>query len=131
MTLSECSILVVDDEPVLRLTFSLVLRQTGATVHVAEDGVEALEVLEREHVDVVLSDKQMPRMDGLTFIRTLRARGNYVPLIFFVNGVASESATEMALLRVTETITKPVQPAELVTILSRAAAAIPSRTRDT
>ena len=129
MTLPEACILVVDDEPVLRLTFSIVLKQTGATVHVAEHGLDALHVLEREVVDVILSDKQMPEMDGLTMIQTLRERGNTTPVVFFVNGVLSESPAEMQRLGVAETVTKPLHPAELVKILSRVVESIPARTR--
>jgi CheY-like chemotaxis protein len=128
MTLAEASILVVDDEPVLRLTFSLVLKQTGAIVHVAEHGLDALMVLERERIDVILSDKQMPQMDGLTMIQTMRARGNYAPVIFFVNGVAGENPAEMERLGVAEMVTKPLHPADLVKILARVVGPIPSRT---
>ncbi|SEC51353.1 two-component system, chemotaxis family, response regulator CheY/two-component system, NarL family, capsular synthesis sensor histidine kinase RcsC [Terriglobus roseus] len=129
MTLSDSTILVVDDEPVLRLTFSLVLQQTGATVHVAEHGLDALLVLERERIDVILSDKQMPHMDGLTLIQTLRERGITAPVVFFVNGVASENPAEMERLGVTEMITKPLHPAELVKVLTRVVANIPSDTQ--
>ena len=129
MTLAESSILVVDDEPVLRLTFSIVLKQTGATVHVAEHGLDALHVLEREHVDVILSDKQMPEMDGLTMIQTLRQCGNTVPVVFFVNGVSSESPAEMERLGVAQTVTKPLHPAELVKIMTRVVAPLRVRTQ--
>jgi CheY-like chemotaxis protein len=126
MTLAEASILVVDDEPVLRLTFSILLRQTGATVHVAGNGVEALEVLAREHADVILSDKQMPEMDGLTFLYKLRERGITTPAVFFVNGVVSESPTEMEQLGVAETVTKPMHPAELLKILASVLEPLPA-----
>ena len=129
MTLAESSILVVDDEPVLRLTFSIVLKQTGATVHVAEHGRDALHVLEREHVDVILSDKQMPEMDGLTMIQTLRQCGNTVPVVFFVNGVSSESPAEMERLGVAQTVMKPLHPAELVKIMTRVVAPLRARTQ--
>jgi CheY-like chemotaxis protein len=128
MTLSESTILVVDDEPILRLTFSLVLERTGATVHVAEHGLDALDVLERERIDVILSDKQMPQMDGLTLIKTLRERGNTAPVIFFVNGVASENPAEMERLGVTAMVTKPLHPADLVKVLTSVVALIPART---
>ena len=51
MTLADSTILVVDDEPVLRLTFSIVLKQSGANVLVAEDGEKALHVLDENHID--------------------------------------------------------------------------------
>ncbi|HEY9138976.1 MAG TPA: response regulator, partial [Terriglobus sp.] len=114
MTLAESTVLVVDDEPVLRLTFSVLLQQTGARVIVASDGVEALRVLETQRVDVVLTDKQMPHMDGLTLLKELRVRGFSVPAVFFVNGVLSEDHREMDRLGVVRTVTKPLQPSDLV-----------------
>ena len=127
MTLAEATILVVDDEPVLRLTFGIVLKQQGATVHAAEHGADALDVLERETVDLILSDKQMPVMDGLTFLKQVRARGITAPAVFFVNGVASENPAEMELLRVAQTVTKPLHPAELVRVLTNVLAPLPKR----
>ncbi len=119
MTFPEASILIVDDEPVLRLTFSLLLKKTGATVHVAADGLEAIEVLDREHIDAILTDKQMPNMDGLTLLRTLHARGTIYPSLLFVNGVDPESHNEMIKLGVIETVTKPLHPRDLIAVFER------------
>ena len=127
MTLAESTILVVDDEPVLRLTFSIVLKQTGATVLVAEDGADALRVLEDRHIDAVLSDKQMPNMDGLTLLERLRERGVTAPAIFFVNGVLPEDQANMDRLGVARTVTKPLHPAELTRILQKVLEPLPAR----
>lgn len=126
MTLAGSTVLVVDDEPVLRLTFSVLLQRTGARVVVAADGLEALHVLESRHVDVVLTDKQMPHMDGLTLLQELRARGFTMPAVFFVNGVLSEDQREMDRLGVTRTVTKPLQPKDLVRVLEEVLAPLPT-----
>jgi two-component system chemotaxis response regulator CheY len=125
MTLAEASILVVDDEPVLRLTFSLLLKKAGATVHVAADGLEAIEVLDREHIDAMLTDKQMPNMDGLTLLRTLHARGTVYPSLLFVNGIDPESHDEMNKLGVLQAVTKPLHPRDLLTIFERVLKPLP------
>ena len=125
MTLSEATILVVEDEPVLRITFAVVLKQLGATVHTAANGLEALEVLAREHIDAMLTDKQMPQMDGRTLLETLHARGASVPSILFVNGVDSESQHDMTRLGVVETVTKPLHPTQLKTVLEQVLLALP------
>ena len=117
MTLAESTVLVVDDEPVLRLTFSVVLQRMGARVLTAEDGAEALEIVAANRVDVILTDKKMPNVDGLAFLYQLRERGFTTPAILFVNGVVPEDATEMERLGVTRTISKPIHPQELVRIL--------------
>lgn len=122
MTLAESTILVVDDEPVLRLTFSILLKQAGATVLTAEDGEDALDVLERSTVDVILTDKQMPKMDGLTMLETLRTRGVATPAVFFVNGVLGEDQAKMNQLNVVRTVTKPLHPSDLLKVLETAVA---------
>jgi two-component system chemotaxis response regulator CheY len=119
MTLAEASILIVDDEPILRMTFSVLLKKAGATVHVAADGLEAIEVLSREHIDAVLTDKQMPNMDGMTLLRTLHARGTVYPSLFFVNGVEHENHDELVKLGVIEAITKPLHPRDLLAMFER------------
>lgn len=74
-------VLIVDDEPAVResLTSSLVFE--GYEVREAADGVAALEQVEREMPDLVLLDVLMPRMDGLTACRRLRAQGEMVPVL--------------------------------------------------
>lgn len=126
MTLAESTVLVVDDEPVLRLTFAVLLQRAGAQVLVASDGIEALQALESQHVDVILTDKLMPKMDGLTLLRELRERERMTPAILFVNGVVPEDALKMQRLGVLRTITKPIHPDDLVRLLDEVLAPIPA-----
>ncbi|MBG0817215.1 response regulator transcription factor [Planomonospora sp. ID82291] len=74
-------VLVVDDEPALREALQSSLEYEGYRVGLAGDGQAALEVLEREPYEVVLLDVMMPRLDGLTACRRLRAAGNHVPVL--------------------------------------------------
>jgi CheY-like chemotaxis protein len=67
-------ILVVDDDETNRIVVHSMLAGRGATVLIASDGQDALDVLRREPVDVVLMDVQMPRLDGLAATRALRQR---------------------------------------------------------
>ena len=122
---ADATILVVDDEPVLRLTFSLLLRQLGATVHTAANGQEALEVLAREHIDAMLTDKQMPQMDGRALLETLYARGTPIPSVFFVSSVDAENPDDMTRLGVVETLTKPLHPERLKHVLGQVLLALP------
>jgi len=72
----ESDILVVDDSAAIRKILQRVLRQTGMairTVVEAGDGQEALEVLKTQKVDLVLTDINMPKMDGLQFLAALRS----------------------------------------------------------
>lgn len=69
-------VLVADDSAVLRAVLKKALAMTGlevASVHEAADGEQALDVLQRERVDVVLTDLHMPRLSGLELLRRMRA----------------------------------------------------------
>jgi len=124
MTLAESSILVADDEPVLRLTFSVLLQRMGARVFTAEDGVEALRIAAENHVDMILTDKQMPNMDGLALLQQLRERDVTAPAILFVNGVVPEDSKLLERLGVKRSVTKPIHPQELLRILDEVLAPI-------
>lgn len=67
-------LLVVDDEPAIRLLMQAILSQEGHDVDTAADGVEALASVERELPDVILLDLAMPNMDGWRFLEELRNR---------------------------------------------------------
>jgi two-component system, OmpR family, response regulator MprA len=74
-------VLVVDDEPALRDALESSLAFEGYEVATASDGVEALDAIAESKPDLVLLDIMMPRMDGLTAVRRLRARGDTVPVL--------------------------------------------------
>jgi CheY-like chemotaxis protein len=67
-------LLVVDDEPAIRLLLQAILAQEGHEVDTAADGVEALALIERQLPDVILLDLMMPNMDGWHFLEELRNR---------------------------------------------------------
>jgi len=74
-------ILVVDDDKNTRMYFRAVLENNGYTVTVAEDGEDALSVMDREHIDLVVLDIMMPKMNGYEFTRSLRECDNYLPIL--------------------------------------------------
>lgn len=113
MTLSEATVLVVDDEPILRLTLGLLLERHGARVYRAADGLEALNVLRGQNFDLVLTDRQMPVMDGMTLLRTMATEGMRVPSLFFLQD-DPESPQELAALGVVRTLSKPLHPEDLI-----------------
>jgi len=78
------TIMVVDDEPEYRLIMRSVLSSEGWDVVLAENGEDALHKLEREPVDLVISDIYMPVMDGIKFHRTVRemAEFEHLPFLF-------------------------------------------------
>jgi two-component system chemotaxis response regulator CheY len=75
--MGEVRTLIVDDSSVMRKIVERALRQAGLetlVVHEAGSGTEALEVLKAQPVDLILSDINMPAMDGLEFLRQIRAQ---------------------------------------------------------
>jgi two-component system chemotaxis response regulator CheY len=75
--MSEIRTLIVDDSSVMRKIVERALRQAGLdpmVVHEAGSGIEGLEVLKTKPVDLILSDINMPAMDGLEFLRQVRAQ---------------------------------------------------------
>ena len=93
--MSEVRALIVDDSSVMRKIVERALRQAGlnlAAVFEAGSGVEALDVLKAKQVDLILSDINMPAMDGLEFVRQLRAQ-NLAPGVPVVM-ITTESSEE-------------------------------------
>ncbi|HWZ91406.1 MAG TPA: response regulator, partial [Polyangiaceae bacterium] len=76
----DLSVLVVDDSAVARQVISSLLSSVGMTVQAAHDPLFALQKLERWEPDVLVLDLEMPRMDGLTFLRRLR-RERPIPVV--------------------------------------------------
>ncbi len=78
------SILVVDDSPSVRQMISSTLRDAGYDVSTAVDGQDALEVSSRKRFHAVITDQNMPRLDGLSFCRAFRERpeNRGVPVVF-------------------------------------------------
>ena len=74
-------ILVVDDDKNTRLLFKSILEKANYTVSVARDGQEALEVMDKEHIDLAVLDIMMPKMDGYEFTKTLRDVNNSLPIL--------------------------------------------------
>ncbi len=74
-------ILVVDDDKNTRMYFGAVLENNGYTVTVANNGEDALVAIDKEHIDLVVLDIMMPKMDGYEFTNTLRECDNNLPIL--------------------------------------------------
>ncbi|WP_018989516.1 HD domain-containing phosphohydrolase [Aromatoleum toluclasticum] len=112
------SILLVDDEASILSSLRRLLRPSGYTIHLAESGKAGLEVLEREHVDVVISDMRMPEMDGAQFLEHVRNRWPAV-IRLLLTGYADISSTVDAINRgqIYRYIAKPWDDKDLMLVL--------------
>ena len=116
------SVLVVDDDRAVAEYCRLTIAEAGYTVSAVYSGAEALEVIERQEIDVVLSDVRMPGMDGVRLLREISALADNAPTVILMTGYASiASAVEAVKLGAHEYIEKPVQPQRLENTIRRAA----------
>lgn len=115
-------VLVVEDNQVNQLVAVGMLRALGHDVDTADDGVDALDLLEREHYDLILMDVQMPRMDGYAATRAIREREQgrtRVPIAAMTaNAVAGERDRCLA-AGMDDFLTKPVDPEGLARMMAR------------
>ena len=106
-------ILVVDDDKNTRLFLKAVLERASYTVSTAENGEDALDIMDKEHVDLVVLDIMMPKMDGYEFTRTLREAQNYLPILMVSAKQLPADKHKGFLVGTDDYITKPFNPLEV------------------
>ena len=118
-------VLIVDDNPLVRDLHAVVLRMIGYDVATAEDGVDALEQLADEPFDLLLTDRQMPMIDGTGIILALRSAGSRMPVVM-VSGSLAYSPLPPAIAReVFAAFAKPASITEIVSAVAQALRAAP------
>ncbi len=115
-------LLVVDDEKNLRLVVQKEMSRQGHEVEVATNGEEAWALLEERDFDVLLSDIDMPRLDGMALLRRLREKLQNPPEVIMLTGQATvETAIEAMKLGAYDYLTKPYRITELSALVTQAA----------
>jgi two-component system response regulator AtoC len=118
-------ILVVDDEANLRKVLSAQLARDGYDVHTAEDGEEALAFLREHHIDLVITDLKMPKMDGMDLLRAAVRDDPSLPVVMLTAHGTIDNAVEALKSGAFDYITKPFDQNEVRQIVRKAL-----RTRD-
>jgi serine/threonine protein kinase len=113
------SILVVEDDDVVRLMLEEVLASEGYQVVAARDGVEALLTLGSRRFDLILSDVQMPLLDGILLMRALSEKGLTTPVFFLSGALQEESAAELSDLGASAFFAKPISIFPLLEAIRR------------
>jgi CheY-like chemotaxis protein len=106
-------VLVVDDEPTLRLGFAYALSNKSTHVETASSGRQALERLATDTFDVMVLDLRMPELDGVAVIDAARSSGNQIPIILCSAALNPNAALRAIRRGVVDFLLKPVQPMEL------------------
>ncbi|OYT98310.1 MAG: hybrid sensor histidine kinase/response regulator [Burkholderiales bacterium PBB1] len=114
-------VLVVDDSLTVRRVTERMLRREGYRVTLAKDGLDALERLAQEKPAIVLSDIEMPRMDGFDLVRNLRAdpRLHDLPVIMITSRIAQKHRDYAAELGVEHYLGKPYSEEDLLALIAR------------
>ena len=116
------NVLLVDDSSTMRKIIGRSLRQAGFefdNIFEAADGLEALAVLEKEKVDIVLSDINMPNMDGISFLREKANRANMqgIPVLMISTETGDDIMGEAKSLGAVGSIKKPFTPDKVNEVL--------------
>lgn len=120
--LENLNILVVDDEPDARELLKVILEDCKARVTLASNAAEAFEEIEKNPSDVLISDIEMPKEDGYSLIRRIRAHGNEkikkIPAIALTAHARTEDRLRALSAGFDSHISKPFEPVELITVIN-------------
>lgn len=108
------NILIAEDDRELRQLFAHVLRKNGYTVTGVSDGQEAMDAMDREYYDLVISDIMMPVMDGYELVRSLRDAGSSIPVLMITAKNEFDDMRQGFLSGTDDYMTKPVNVNEMV-----------------
>ncbi len=111
-------LLIVEDEPLLRITMADALRKEGWVVDVAEDGVKGTALFEQHDHDVVLTDLVMPRMGGMDLLRRIKAMESETTVVIITAHGSVDRAVEAMREGAGDFITKPFSMAQLIVRLN-------------
>ena len=100
-------ILVVDDESGIRFLLSEVLINKGFEVSLASDGQESLDKLEQDHFDLVVTDINMPRLDGVAMLKRMKKTGRDEKIIIMTGNPTDQKLSDKGLPHVEKHLFKP------------------------
>src|SRR6478672_795973 len=111
-------LIIVENDPVLRRAMAQVLKRDGMQVLAQpSDGAEALEAMERLSPDVILTDCDMPHVDGIEFVQRLRAAGDQTPVVMLSGQTEPAQIAQATAAGVNRYLIKPVTAETLASVL--------------
>ena len=113
--------MIVDDSASMRQLVAFTIKDAGYDVLLAENGRDALEKMSRTKVDMVITDLNMPEMDGITFIRELRTKADYkfVPIVMLTTESQEAKKQEGRAAGASGWIVKPFSPSQLMDVVKK------------
>ena len=107
-------ILVAEDNPNSAKLMKIILNQAGYKVITAANGIEALDIMDSKHIDLIVLDVMMPQMDGYEFTRQLRQSGNNTPILMVTAKYQNEDKCEGFIAGTDDYMVKPVNEMEML-----------------
>ena len=107
-------ILIAEDDPSTARLLGAIVKREGYEPLIAADGVQALDMLDHNHRDLLLCDVMMPRMDGFTLTRTIRESGSMLPILMLTAKDMPQDKHTGFIVGTDDYMTKPFSPSELV-----------------
>lgn len=120
MSEKETKILIVDDEKGCREMLKIILEVEGYEVSQAENGTQAIDIVQKTSFDVILMDLKLPDMNGIDVTKKIREFNNKVIIIIVTGCPSLDSSIESQKLDVYDYLIKPVPPDKLKRIISEA-----------
>jgi DNA-binding NtrC family response regulator len=115
----QASVLIVDDEPSVRQTLSEWMRRMNFRVFEAEDGRQAMEMIQKGEPDLVISDVVMPGMDGIQLLKEVKAVKGDIPFLMISGYPSRSTAVEIMNHGASDYLPKPFTPEELTRRVNR------------
>ena len=117
-------ILVVDDQDVILKIIAAAFKNTSYEISAVNNPVEAYQMVEDEHFDIVITDIQMPEMNGLDLLRKIKKHNGMIPVIIITGYTTINNVLNAFRYGAFDLFFKPVKPAEIVCAVNEAAAKI-------
>ena len=120
--MSTFNVLVVEDSPTMRQLIVFALKRIrGLNITEANDGVDGLKKISAEKFDLILTDINMPIMDGLKLVSLVRNDRNYkeVPIVIITTEGANEDKERAMAIGANDYITKPIQTTKIIDVTKR------------
>lgn len=108
------SILVVEDDKHARKLLETILKKQGYSVFTAEDGIKAMEMLDNQHIDLIILDVMMPNMDGFELAKELREGGSMIPILMVTAKHLQEDKKKGFIVGADDYMTKPIDTEEML-----------------
>lgn len=114
------TLLVADDETMLRDTIVFDFKRKGFNVFSAENGTQALEVVKNNPIDLVISDIRMPGGDGITLLEEIKKFHPHIPVVIFISGFSDLSPEECIAKGAQTVVSKPFERKALMASVLKA-----------